>query len=135
MIYALDTNIISYILNGNTVLNDKLNAVIKSGSKVVLPLMVYYEVRRGLLANNAANKLHLFSNLCARLKINNLTISDMNKAADIYAKRKLAGTMIDDSDLLIAAQCVINNYTLITNNEKHFKGIDGLNTENWIATW
>ena len=132
MTYALDTNIISYILNGNTALNDKINDVTRSDSKVVIPLMVYYEARRGLSANNATSKLRTFDKLCSKLKINNLTVSDMNIAADIYVKHKRTGTLIDDGDLLIAAQCVNNNYTLITNNVKHFKNIDGLNIENWL---
>jgi len=132
MIYALDTNIISYILNGNTALNDKINAVTRSRNEVVIPLMVYYEARRGLSANNAINKIFIFDRLCSRLKINKLTVLDMNTAANIYVKRKRSGTMIDDGDLLIAAQCVTNNYTLVTNNIKHFKNIDGLNIENWI---
>ena len=132
MTYALDTNIISYILNGNTALNDKIITAINSGSKIVIPLMVYYEARRGLSANNATSKLCIFDKLCSKLNINNLTVSDMNKAADIYTERKNTGTMIDDGDLLIAAQCVTNNYTLVTNNLKHFKNIEGLSVENWI---
>ena len=103
MIYALDTNIISYILNGNAALNNKLYGVIMSGAKVVIPLMVYYEARRGLLANNAVNKLSIFDKLCSKLCVNDLTVSDMNTTADIYVKRKRAG-MIDDADLLIAGQ-------------------------------
>ena len=132
MIYALDTNIISYILNGNTDLEGKVNAVTSTGNKVVIPLMVYYEARRGLLANKAVNKLRIFERLCAKLNVNNLTKTDMSIASDLYAKRKRTGTMMDDGDLLIAAQCVTNNYTLITNNEKHFMDIDGLSMENWL---
>ncbi|MCL2057077.1 MAG: PIN domain-containing protein [Oscillospiraceae bacterium] len=134
MIYALDTNILSYILNGNSALDKKLGSVISLGVKVVIPLVAYYETRRGLLVNNAVNKLCIFDKLCARLNINSLTKADMNTAADIYSKRKRTGTMIDDGDLLIAAQCVTNNYTLITNNEKHFKDIDGLRVENWLGS-
>ncbi|MDR1061510.1 MAG: PIN domain-containing protein [Clostridiales bacterium] len=132
MIYALDTNIISYILNGNAALDERLNAVTKSGNKVVIPLMVYYEARRGLLNNNAINKMRVFEKLCAKLNVNNLTTSDMNTAAAIYDKHKRAGTPIDDSDILIAAQCINNDYTLVTNNVKHFNNIDGLTFENWI---
>ena len=135
MIYALDTNIISYILNGNTTLDKKLADVISSGAEIIIPLMVYYEARRGLLANNSIKKLRIFEKLCSRLNINSLTKADMNTAADIYAQRKRTGKMIDDGDLIIAAQCVTNNYTLITNNEKHFKDIDGLNIENWRVLW
>jgi len=61
MIYALDTNIVSYILNGNTAFDTKFKAIIKSGIKIVIPLMVYYEARRGLLANNATRKLIVFN--------------------------------------------------------------------------
>jgi len=132
MIYALDTNIISYILNGNTDVDLKLDSIINSGDKVVLPLMVYYEAKRGLLANNAINKMRVFEKLCKALNVNSLTTADMNTAANIYAKNKRQGTPINDADLLIAAQCIANNYTLVTNNVKHFKNIDGLIIENWI---
>ncbi|MCL2054552.1 MAG: PIN domain-containing protein [Oscillospiraceae bacterium] len=131
MIYALDTNIISYVLNGNADLAEKLNAVTQSESKVIIPLMVYYEVRRGLLANGATAKTRLFDNLCTRLGIHNLTKADMNTAAAIYADRKRKGAPIDDSDLLIAAQCSANGYTLVTHNTKHFEGIGGLTIVDW----
>ena len=133
MIYALDTNIISYILNGNTALDEKLAGAMHSGVKIIIPLMVYYEARRGLMANNAVNKLRSFDKLCARLDITGLTKADMNTAADIYATRKRTGTVIDDGDLLIAAQCVTHHYTLVTNNVKHFQKIDGLRVENWLG--
>ena len=132
MIYALDTNIISYILGGNVGIDAKLTAAVTSGIKVIIPLMVYYEVRRGLLANNATNKMRVFNKLCARLNIHSLTVTDMNTAASIYAKRKIHGMPIDDADLLIAAQCVTNGYTLVTNNVKHFNGINDLQLVNWV---
>ena len=96
-----------------------------------MPLIVYYEARRGLLASNATNKMRVFNKLCARLNINSLTIADMNTAASIYAERKRRGAPINDADLLIAAQCVTNGYTLVTNNIKHFDGIQGLRLVNW----
>ena len=134
MIYALDTNIISYILNGNAVLEKKLNAVISSGNnKIVIPLIVYYEARRGLLDNRAVRKMRSFDKLCVRLNVDSLTAADMDTAAVIYDNKKRAGTLIEDDDILIAAQCVTNKYILVTNNVKHFDGIDGLNFENWIA--
>ena len=38
---------------------------------------------------------------------------------------------IKDSDVLIAAFCVINDCTLVTNNTKHFDNIDSLDVEDW----
>ncbi len=131
MIYALDTNIISYVLNGNASLAQKLNTVVLSENKVIIPLMVYYEARRGLLANGATAKIRLFDNLCEKLGIYSLTKYDMNTAAVIYADRKRKDMMIDDGDLLIAAQCLTNGYTLVTHNMKHFKDIEGLTVIDW----
>ncbi len=133
MTYALDTNIISYILNGNAELAAKLEAATKAGGEVVLPLMVYYEARRGLLANKATAKMRVFDKLCARLGVEDLTTDDMDVAAKIYAERKTRGAPIDDADLVIAAQCVANGYTLVTHNTKHFKGIKDLRLEDWMG--
>jgi len=131
MIYALDTNIISYVLNGNSILAEKLESVTRSGDKVIIPLMVYYEAKRGLLANNATVKIRLFDKLCAKLNIQDLTVGDMDTASAIYADRKRIGKMIDDSDLIIAAQCVTQGYTLVTNNIRHLKDIRGLPVVDW----
>jgi len=131
MTYALDTNIISYILNKDAVLAAKLDNVIGSGNHVVIPLMAYYEIWRGLLAKNAPDKTRLFSSLCLELGIHDLTIADMYNAAKIYADRKRCGMSIEDADLLIAAQALTNGYTLVTHNIRHFENIDGLDVEDW----
>jgi len=36
------------------------------------------------------------------------------------------------ADILIAAFCIINGYTLVTNNEKHFRDIEELDYTNWV---
>ncbi|MDR2043566.1 MAG: DUF4411 family protein [Clostridium sp.] len=131
MIYALDTNIISYLLNGNAKIAAKLEAVIASGDDVMIPLMVYYEIRRGLKANNSKIKAAAFGEMCAELNVKTLTIADMKTAADIYAERKRQGTPIDDADLLIAAQALTNGYTLVTHNIKHFESVNDLTVEDW----
>ena len=131
MIYALDTNIISFIIKGNEVVRERYFDVVSKGVHCVIPLMVYYEVKRGLKANNAGNRLRSFENICSALGIANLTSADMDVAADIYAERKALGRLIDDGDLLIAAQCINNGYTLVTNNTKHFRDITGLEIVDW----
>ena len=132
MTYALDTNIISYILNGNDRLADTLDSVARAGDTVVLPLIVYYETRRGLLFNEATAKMRAFDRLCSKLDIHKLTKTDMNKAADIYADRKRRGLSIYDADLLIAAQCAAKGHTLVTANTRHFEQIEGLQIVNWV---
>ena len=132
MTYALDTNTISYILRGEGGVKQRWRQEESSGNRTVIPLMAYYEVQRGLLANDANAKMKSFEELCAVLGISELTISDMKNASAIYAILKRQGNLIDDSDILIAAQCIENGYTLVTNNERHFERVDGLQLVNWF---
>lgn len=53
-------------------------------------------------------------------------------AAKIRADLKKRGLPIGPYDLLIAAIAIANNLTLISNNGREFKRIEGLKLENWV---
>ena len=132
MTYALDTNIISYILRRDKYIVRRVSKARWDGHKIVIPLMVYYEIKRGLTALDSHKRLAAFVDLCSEFEVINLNTRDMNTAAEIYAENRRAGRPIEDNDLIIAATCVTNGYTLVTNNIKHFQGIENLQLENWI---
>lgn len=56
---------------------------------------------------------------------------------DFYAKEKnrlnKQGTPIEDFDLLIASAAVARKLTLVTDNLKHFKNVQGIVVENWVV--
>jgi len=131
VIYALDSNIISYLLKDDDKVYSCYFDAVSQGNTCAIPLVVYYEVLRGLKANGATTKMRSFEKICTALGVDILTVADMDTAADIYAYRKRLGSPMNDSDLLIAAQVITRNYTLVTNNTKHFEHIDGLRLENW----
>ena len=131
MTYALDSNIISYLLKDNSTVYSRYFSALSRGHRCTIPLMVYYEVRRGLTASGATVKMQAFENICLELGVDDLTVTDMDTAAELYADRKKRGVLIDDADLLIAAQAISNDYTLVTHNVKHFTGIDKLRIEDW----
>jgi len=133
MIYALDTNIISYLLRGDKDVYDRWLHERLKGNKSIIPLVAYYEARRGLIAAKATARLREFEEMCNALSVDVLTLADIDTASDIYAKQKKQGKPIGDADILIAAQAVNRGYTLVTNNVKHFKGIEGLIFENWVT--
>ena len=60
MTYFLDANILSYILKNIPSVISRLSEIIKNGNEIRIPSIAYYEVKRGLLANKAANKLSMF---------------------------------------------------------------------------
>jgi len=132
MIYALDTNMISFILRKNENVKHRWRQEELKGNRVLIPLIAYYEVRRGLLAKDAKRQMNYFDDLCAVLGVHDLTIADINTASEIYANLKSTGKFLDDdADLLIAAQCLTNGYTVVTNNKRHFENIKGLQMVDW----
>jgi tRNA(fMet)-specific endonuclease VapC len=68
---------------------------------------------------------------------NHLNIIDWDtSAAEYYGKIRAflqaGGNIIGAMDMMIAAHAVSQKMTLVTNNEKHFKRVPKLHTENWI---
>jgi predicted nucleic acid-binding protein len=131
MIYALDSNIISYLLRADATVSSRYYEALDQGNRCVIPLIVYYEVKRGLKDAGATSKLRSFERLCDVLGIEGLDVAAVEKATDIYISLKKAGSLIGDSDTLIAASCLACGYTLVTNNAKHFGRVEGLRFVNW----
>jgi tRNA(fMet)-specific endonuclease VapC len=52
---------------------------------------------------------------------------------DIRTHLEKQGIVIGPLDLLIAAHALSRNLVLVTNNEKEFKRINNLKTENWVS--
>jgi len=129
---ALDTNIVSYLLRGDKELKERIYYEIKKGDGVVILPIVYYEIKRGLVDKNAQVKLATFEHLCDMLGIEDMDTKTLDIAANIYAYKKQQGQKIEDADILIATSCVAHGYILVTNNERHFLGINGLEITNWL---
>jgi tRNA(fMet)-specific endonuclease VapC len=129
--YALDANIISYFLKNDPAIVQKINEEKDKQNKFVVPPMAYFEIQNWLGKNKSKNKAEIFQRIYADQGIG-ITDKDI---FDIAVMEKLTlrerGFSIDDSDLLIATYCLKRNLTLVTNNTKHFKNIEGLEIVNW----
>ena len=132
MTFALDTNTISYLMRGDKNVSTRWIEERKQGNKSVIPIIAYYEIKRGLLAVNATKKLKDFEELCYVLGVADFNRDDANTASRIYTELKRKGRISEDSDILIAAQAISRGYALVTNNVKHFENITGLRLENWV---
>ena len=132
MTYALETNIISYWIQKNKTVSERITQVIRQGSAIIIPPSTYYEIRRGFKHKAAPGKEYAFSLICKTYEIGEMNLAAWEEAADIYATSRRAGRPVEDTDILIAAFCIVNGYTLVTNNTKHFEHIDGLQYVNWL---
>jgi predicted nucleic acid-binding protein len=132
MTYALDTNIISYLIKDDKHVKEQYELAVTSGHRCIIPLIAYYEVKRGLISIDAYNRMRLFEELCGYLDVEKLTIADADTAATLYAAHR-RGLTIFDSDLIIAAQCITREYTLVTHNVRHFERIGQLRIVDWVS--
>jgi len=138
MTYVLDTNTISYFLRGEgNVGNCFQKEVVSAGNPYTIPYIVAYEIWRwlhdkptGQIKAFARQFDILFTNVQDKAE---MSASIWRKAADVYINLKQKGQLIGDADILIAAYCLVNNYTLVTNNSSDFDRISGLNHINWYT--
>ena len=129
--FALDTNIISFLLRHNSAVATRLQQENDRGNMITVPPLVYYEVRRGLISDNSTKRLRSFEYFCEDTSIGEMNLEAYDEAARQYAKLRSIGRPIGDADILIAAFCIVNNCTLVTNNTKHFGLVDGLQIVDW----
>jgi predicted nucleic acid-binding protein len=94
--------------------------------------MVYFEVKRGLLSKDAQSRISMFNELCETISVEELTCDDMDVAATLFATHR-HGSTINNSELIIAAQCITRGHTLVTHNVHHFEGIDRLQIVDWAG--
>jgi hypothetical protein len=93
MLYSLDTNCVSQILNGQqTTLNHLRNALL-AGDDVILNAVCYYEIKRGLVLPTFQRKLQVFEQLVRRHGLLDLdkTALDERYLSGFAAKRYTPG--------------------------------------------
>jgi predicted nucleic acid-binding protein len=129
--YALDSDTVSFILKEQVNVCSKFNTAIALDDALYVPPYVYYEVQRWLTLKNAMAKQKIFDSLYEETGISPISRAELDRAISLYVFLTRQGIVISDSDILIAAFCIENGYTLVTNNVDHYRNIPGLVFENW----
>ena len=101
-------------------------------NSIKISLISYYEILRGLIYIENQKKILKFESLLKIFDMLEMNSDTFETAAKIYSELRKSGNMIDDADLLIAANCIVTDCVLITNNLKHFQRIQSLKCENWL---
>ncbi|MCC7447848.1 MAG: PIN domain-containing protein [Anaerolineae bacterium] len=130
-VYVVDTNIISLALRDRaSAVFIKLDRVMKSGDRMLGCPVVWYEIRRGLLAKDAHKQMEQFEKMFATFEWQDLTQADWTLATSLWAQRRTQGRPISVADRLIAAFTINRSAVLATHNEKDFDGLN-VTVENW----
>ncbi|MCK5077017.1 MAG: type II toxin-antitoxin system VapC family toxin [Calditrichia bacterium] len=130
MAYLIDTDIIIYSLKGNEKVKNKFEEfrVIPKSISVITYGELVYGARKSSYIEKNMGLVHRISELFEIIPINKAV---METFGEIKAGIQRKGVSIDDMDLIIGCTALIHNYTLVTNNIKHFTKIPGVKIENW----
>jgi tRNA(fMet)-specific endonuclease VapC len=129
--YLLDTNTVIYILKGDPVAEENLRKHIHDPINIgAITLMeLYYGAYKSQKVTSNLAKIRNLENVMEIIPVG-------EEIAEIFGREKVRlekeGTPLDDFDLVIGCCALAHNLTLVTNNEKHFKRIEGLQVTNWI---
>lgn len=131
MNYVIDSDILIYFLKGQA------NVVAKL---IACPIENLFTTRINYteLLYGAYNSTKVEQNLAKMTAIlGAFNILEFDQAASqIFAQDKALlkrqGMLIADMDLMIASIVKAQQFTLVTNNHKHFERIEDLNIERWL---
>ncbi|MDR3239942.1 MAG: type II toxin-antitoxin system VapC family toxin [Clostridiales bacterium] len=130
MSYMLDTNICVFMLNQEPGVLHRFQAAMSDG--VCISVITLAELEYGV--SKSARKEHNTSALAAFLALVDVLPFDIPATGEygqIRATLARAGHVIGSLDMLIAAHAKSENLTLVTNNTREFKRVDGLRLEDW----
>jgi tRNA(fMet)-specific endonuclease VapC len=129
--YLLDTNTCIYIVNKKP--PSAVNHIqSKQPDEVVISTITIAELEYGVYRSK-----HVDQNRIALLEflVPFLILDFDQSAAAVYgsvrASLEQKGIPIGPMDLLLASQALSQHLILVTNNEREFRRVEGLQTENW----
>lgn len=130
---VVDTDILSMFFRGHEKVVERFDEYLDMYDRINISIITYYEIMSGLKYRDAQKQLGEFQRFLEYVQILPLTVTSIDASADIYAKLRRRGDLIDDIDILIAGVAIVNEMVIATNNERHFDRIDGLQVHNWNA--
>lgn len=131
MRYMLDTNICIYCIK-----HKPENVIFRlkecDPADICISSITYSELLYGVYKSKQKER----NFLALLLFLSQIKIVDFDSVAatsygEIRANLESKGLVIGSLDMLIGAHAKALSLTIVTNNEKEFKRIDGLNVENW----
>ena len=123
----VDTDILSFYFKGDGKVIERFGEYLKEFGQINISIVTYYEIIAGLKFKKATRQIRDFEDFINDNNIINITEESAKISGDIYADLRQRGIMIGTSDILIAGITIENGLTLITNNERHYEPIQGLN--------
>ncbi len=128
--YLLDTDTCIYALKQKHGVLGRMLA--QPRASIHLSVITESELRFGVAKSRSASKaLRLLESFLRPLQVLPYDSDDAIAYARIREALESKGKPIGPLDTLIAAQAVARDLTLVTNNEREFSRVPGLQVDNW----
>ena len=132
--YLLDTNICIYIAKHNPPLVRERFAC-HTANELAMSVVTLGELRFGAEKSQSRDRaFEVIAQLASTMHIAALTEAAGGHYGQIRATLQQRGEMIGNNDLWLAAHARSAGWILVTNNEREFARVDGLQVENWAAS-
>ena len=130
--YLIDTDIVIFSLKQNVAVQAKFRE--KESVPKAISVITYGELLYGARVSQQHEKnLAIIRRLADIFPVIGIGIPVIEAFAELKRSLETKGQGLDDMDLLIAATALSLNYRLVTNNERHFSRVKGLEIENWLS--
>jgi tRNA(fMet)-specific endonuclease VapC len=128
--YMLDTNTVSFVFKDQGRVAQRLLAC--KPSAISVSAITVAELRYGA-EKRQSQKLHaLIDRFLAPFTVEPFGEAEAARYGELYAALERKGTPIGELDTQIAAHALTLGVTLVTNNERHFRQVAGLQLEDWL---
>ncbi len=130
--FLLDTDTIIYALKGDPSVKKRLEEHIGDpmGVSVVSLMELYYGAYK---SRRVTVNLARIRAIEAAFEVIPVSLAAAQTFGELKTDLEKQGTPLDDFDLVLAACALTHNFTLVTNNTKHFSRIAELRLVNWAA--
>ncbi len=129
--FLLDTNILSDLVRNPQGRVAARIALIGEHS-VCTSIIVTAELRFGAAKKGSERLAHQLERILSAITIEPFEAPADAAYAELRAQLEAAGAPIGGNDMLIAAQALATDCALVTNNEREFSRVSGLQVENWL---
>ncbi|MCA1779508.1 MAG: type II toxin-antitoxin system VapC family toxin [Xanthomonadaceae bacterium] len=130
--YLLDTNICIYIAREKPAEVAAKFAALQPG-EAAISVITWGELRFGAEKSTRRRAvLAMLDEFASLVPVMPMARGAGDRYAGIRGSLESSGTPIGNNDLWIAAHALAADMTLITNNGREFRRVDGLRVDNWV---
>jgi tRNA(fMet)-specific endonuclease VapC len=132
-LYLLDTATATAAMRGTAGLDSRLQRL--SPDEWCISAITCAEMRYGVALKPEAIQLERYVDAflaVARIEPWDAACAEIHGA--VRAQLRAKGRSLGDFDEMIAAHALALDAVLVTNNLRHFRGVEGLRLENWIRS-